>query len=224
MIRLSNMSKVFRYGRERKVVCDRVNLAIPTDRSVALLGRNGVGKTTLLKLIAGTMDVTSGRILRTGQVSWPVGFAGSFHGELTGAQNAKFVARIYGRDTDEMCDFVREFAELGPHFDLPFRTYSAGMKSRLAFGVSMAIPFDTYLVDEITAVGDAAFKEKSSTLFKARMASAGAIVVSHSAQLIRNLCDAAIVLEAGKMTYFADVNRGIEQHQRNLAGNHAETG
>ena len=142
MIRFENLTKIFTLNGKSKVVANNINLTFPTGKAVALLGRNGAGKSTLLQMIAGTMDATSGRIVSTGTISWPVGFAGSFHGELTGVQNARFVGRIYGVDTDELVDFVEEFSGLGVHFRLPFRTYSSGMKSRLAFAVSMGIGFD----------------------------------------------------------------------------------
>jgi capsular polysaccharide transport system ATP-binding protein len=216
MIRLENLTKVFSLNGKSKTVADNINVTFPTGRSVALLGRNGTGKSTLLQMIAGTLSPSSGQIFSTGSISWPVGFAGSFHPELTGAQNARFVGRIYGVDTDELIDFVEEFAGLGAHFRLPFRTYSSGMKSRLAFGVSMGIGFDTYLVDEITAVGDAAFKAKSDRMFKARMKHAGAVVVSHSMGQVRDLCDAAAVLESGQLTYYDDVEAAILHHNRNM--------
>ncbi len=216
MIEFRNLSKVFILRGQRKVVLDNLNLIFPTGRAVGLLGRNGAGKSTLLKMIAGTMDPTRGEIVSTGTISWPVGFAGSFHGDLTGAQNARFIARIYGVDGDEMVDFVAGFAGLGAHFDLPFRSYSSGMKSRLAFGVSMAVPFDTYLVDEVTSVGDAAFRKKSAEVFSARMQHAGAVVVSHGMDQIRQLCDAGAVLENGHLQYYDDVEEAIAQHNRNM--------
>lgn len=218
MIAFRNLTKSFVSRGGRKFLFRNVNLTIPSGRSVALLGRNGAGKSTLLKMIAGTMPPTSGEIISTGTISWPVGFAGSFHGELTGAQNTKFIARIYGVDTDELKDFVEEFAGLGPNYYLPFRTYSSGMKSRLAFGVSMGIDFDTYLVDEVTAVGDASFRAKSNALFMSRMEKAGAILVSHGMGLVRELCDAAVVLDKGSLTYYEDVNEGIAQHEQNMMG------
>ena len=119
MIEFRNLTKVFHLRGQRKVVADNISVVFPTGRAVGLLGRNGAGKSTLLKMIAGTMDPTGGHISYDGSISWPVGFAGSFHGELTGAQNARFIARIYGVDTDELVAFVRDFAGLGPHFDLP---------------------------------------------------------------------------------------------------------
>ena len=216
MIRLENLTKVFSLEGRSKVVADNINAVFPSGRSVALLGRNGAGKSTLLQMIAGTQDPTSGRIVSDGAISWPVGFAGSFHPDLTGVQNARFVGRVYGVDTDELIDFVEGFSGLGTHFRLPFRTYSAGMRSRLAFGVSMGIRFDTYLVDEVTAVGDASFRAKSDRLFKERMKTAGAVVVSHAMGQVRELCDAAAVLENGTLTYYDDVEQGIAHHNRNM--------
>ena len=142
MIVLDHVTKTFVMRGQRKTVARDINLVVPTGAVVGLLGRNGAGKSTLMRMISGNVAPTSGQILSDGTISYPVGFSGSFHGDLTGAQNARFVARIYGIDTAELVDFVEDFSELGRHFHLPFRTYSSGMKARLAFGVSMAIPFD----------------------------------------------------------------------------------
>ncbi|UWQ03405.1 ABC transporter ATP-binding protein (plasmid) [Aliiroseovarius crassostreae] len=216
MIVCENLWKVYRTQGEEKVVARDINAVFPTGIAVALLGRNGAGKSTLMRLIAGNQKPTSGRIWSDGTISWPVGFAGSFHGELTGAQNVRFVARIYGVDTDMLNDFVEDFAELGPHFHYPFRTYSSGMRSRLAFGVSMGIRFDTYLVDEVTSVGDEQFRRKASALFKRRIGASGAIVVSHSMAVIRDLCSKAAVLENGRLTMYDDVELGISHHMENM--------
>lgn len=218
MIELRNLTKIFTVRGRRKVICNNINLLVPGRTSVALLGRNGAGKSTLLQILAGNMEPTSGQVLCDGKISWPVGFAGSFHPELTGAQNTKFVARIYGVDTDEMSRFVEDFAELGQHYHLPFRTYSSGMKSRLAFGVSMAIPFDYYLVDEATATGDAGFRAKSNLVFRDRMKNAGSFVVSHSMGIIRELCDVGMVLENGQATYYEDLEEAIAHHEYNMLG------
>lgn len=161
MIRLLNVRKSFSLKGGRKIIANGITFDFPSGKSVALLGRNGAGKSSMLNMIAGSMQPDEGQINITGTISWPVGFAGSFHNDLSGAQNVLFLARVYGVDTQELLDFVLDFSELGKHFDQPVRAYSSGMKSRLAFGVSMGIHFDTYLVDEITAVGDAAFKEKA---------------------------------------------------------------
>lgn len=217
MIRLEHLTKVFVLNGQRKIVMQDVSLEFRSGVSVALLGRNGAGKSTLLQMIAGTLAPTSGRIISTGAISWPVGFAGSFHPELTGVQNIRFLARIYGVDSDELVDFVNDFAGLGMHYRLPFRTYSSGMRSRLAFGASMGIPFDTYLIDEVISVGDAAFKAKSSQLFRARMQTAGAFVVSHSTPMVREMCTVGVVLENGHLSYYEDIEEAIAHHNRNMA-------
>ncbi|PHP26788.1 ABC transporter ATP-binding protein [Limimaricola cinnabarinus] len=216
MIRLENLSKSFMTPRGRKTVIDRASLTFPGGVSVALLARNGAGKSTLMGMIGGTIQPTKGRVVSQGSVSWPVGFSGSFHQDLTGVQNVRFVARVYGVDTEELVAFVEDFAELGGHFYSPVRTYSSGMKSRLAFGVSIGVPFDTYLVDEVTSVGDANFRRKSRVIFLERMKSAGAIVVTHSMAQVRKLCTAGVVLENGHLDYFEDIEEAIAQHQRNM--------
>ena len=216
MIRLRNVNKSFWLKGHRKVVAQNLNATFPTGASVALFGRNGAGKSTLLKMIGGSLNPSSGRIESTGTISFPVGFSGSFHPDLSGKQNARFVGRIYGVDTDALCEFVEDFAELGPHFDLPVRSYSSGMRSRLAFGVSMAIAFDTYLIDEVTSVGDATFRARCQAVLGERMQHAGVVMVSHSMTLCRNICSAGAVLESGKLTYYEDIDEAIAQHQANM--------
>ena len=216
MVRLENISKSFRTRGMTKVIADAVSLTIPRGKSVGLLGRNGAGKSSLLEMIAGAMDPDSGRIVIEGTVSWPVGFMGSFHADLTGAQNTRFLARVYGVDSGELIDFVADFAELGGHFHQPVRTYSSGMRSRLGFACSMGIHFDTYLVDEVTSVGDGAFKEKSEAMFLDRLQSSGALFVSHSMGSVRRVCDAGAVLENGKLSYYENLEKAIDLHERNL--------
>ena len=216
MIVLRDLTKTFRGGGSVKTVADRINAVFPSGVAVGLLGRNGAGKSTLLKVIAGTSAPSSGEVLSDGNISFPVGLASSMHPDMTGAQNSRFVARIYGADTGEMVHFVQRFAELGDHFHLPVRTYSSGMKSRLSFGINMALQFDTYLIDEITAAGDAAFREKSRHIFRTRMERAGAIFVSHSMPQMREMCEAGAVLENGRLTYHPDIEDAIRHHEDNM--------
>ncbi len=218
MIRLENLTKIYHARGLPHVVASGMNAVFPTGVSVALLGRNGAGKSSLLRMIAGSMDPTSGRIVSDGTISWPVGFAGSFHPDLTGLQNVRFIGRVYGVDTDVLTDFVQDFAELGHHFRMPTRTYSSGMKSRLAFGLSMGIRFDTYLVDEVTSVGDAAFRRKSEIVFKARMEGSGAILVSHSTEMLRRNCTSGAVVEKGSLYWYDDVEEAIAHHEEIMGG------
>lgn len=216
MISLINVTKSFRTGGNVKTVARNVTVTFPSGAVVGLLGRNGAGKSTMMNMIGGSARPDSGRIEITGTVSWPVGFAGSFHRDMTGAQNVRFIARIYGVDSDELMDFVEDFAELGHHFNQPIRHYSSGMRSRLAFGVSIGIPFDTYLVDEVTSVGDAAFRRKSRLVFQDRMERAGAVMVSHSMAQVRQMCNAGAVLEDGHLVYYEDILEAIDAHHRNM--------
>lgn len=213
MIEFQGISKGFWVRGEYQPVIRNLNLTLPSGRSLALLGRNGAGKSTLLSIVAGTMRPDTGRVVSDGSISFTVGYSGSFHGDMTGAQNTRFVARIYGIDSDELTDFVQDFAEIGDHFHMPVRTYSSGMKSRLAFGISMGIKFDTYLIDEATATGDARFKRKSAEVFRARMVESSAVMVSHSMGDIKNFCDAGLVLHDGEIEVYDDVRDAIKRHQ-----------
>ena len=213
MITLKNVSKA--YG---KLVLNDVNVRLEPGRSIALLGRNGAGKSTLLSLIAGSLLPDKGVVHRQGRVSWPIGFAGSFHPDLTGAQNLRFIARIYGCDSDQVLAFSKQFAELGHYFHKPVRTYSAGMRARLAFAASMAVPFDWHLVDEVTAVGDASFKRKCDWYLSDRLRTGSAIVVSHAMPLLERLCDSALLLDEGRVSYFDTVAEGIAAHHAALHG------
>ncbi|KPA19809.1 Polysialic acid transport ATP-binding protein KpsT [Shimia sp. SK013] len=217
MIKIEDLCKTYHMNGRSKVVALNVNATLPSRTAVAILGRNGAGKSSLMKMIAGTMSPDSGRVLSSGTISWPVGFAGCAHPQLTGLQNTRFVARVYGVDSDELVESVKEFAELGQHFYLPVRSYSSGMKSRLAFGLSMGIHFDTYLVDEVTSVGDATFKQKSEEVFFERLQHSGMVMVSHSMRSIKKLCTEGAVLENGHLTYHKNVDDAIDHYQNNLA-------
>lgn len=216
MIEFRGITKSYATHGQPKVILDNLNLALPTGAKIGVMGRNGAGKSTLLGMVSGTVRPDSGEIRRHASISWPLGFAGSFAGDLSGAQNVRFVARIYGIDTDALVAYVEDFAELGEFIDMPVRSYSSGMKARLAFGMSMGIAFDWYLVDEITAVGDAAFKRKSLAVFKHRLKDAGLLMVSHSIDTIRSYCTSGLVLENGRADFYPDIKDAVAAHQRNM--------
>lgn len=216
MITLNHLTKSFRVGFGRKFLAKNISAVFPDRTSVALLGRNGAGKSTLLKIIGGTMRPDSGTVESSGAVSWQIGFAGSFHPDLTGAQNTRFIARVYGIDTKGLEDYVLDFSELGQSFKMPVRTYSSGMRARLSFGVSMGIPFSYYLIDEVTSVGDASFKEKCRAVLEDRLDRAGSIVVSHSESTLKSICSAGAVLEGGKLFYYDNIDEAISHHSENM--------
>jgi capsular polysaccharide transport system ATP-binding protein len=215
MIHLENVVKWYRLREGHKVVLRNLT-AIFRNTNVAILGANGAGKSTLLRLIAGTELPDSGTIRRQGRISWPLGFAGSFNGSLSGAENIRFVARIYGEDTERVLDFVAAFSELGEFFHMPVSSYSSGMRARLAFGVSMAVAFDYYLVDEITAVGDDKFRQKCLTTFKEKLAHSSIIMISHSKATLKQYCQVGAVLHEGELTFCDDLDEAIALHEEHM--------
>ncbi|WGY63892.1 ABC transporter ATP-binding protein [Escherichia marmotae] len=216
MIKIENLTKSYRTPTGRHYVFKDLNLEIPSGKSVAFIGRNGAGKSTLLRMIGGIDRPDSGKIITNKKISWPVGLAGGFQGSLTGRENVKFVARLYAKQEElkEKIEFVEEFAELGKYFDMPIKTYSSGMRSRLGFGLSMAFKFDYYIVDEVTAVGDARFKEKCAQLFKERHKESSFLMVSHSLNSLKEFCDVAIVFKDNNAVgFYEDVQEGIEEYK-----------
>jgi capsular polysaccharide transport system ATP-binding protein len=210
MIHCENVTKSYPMGHGRKQVLKGLDLRIKPGERVGFLGRNGAGKTTLIKLIGGVEMPTSGKVRRQMSVSWPLGFAGGFQGSLTGYDNARFIARIYGREYRHIRDFVEEFTELGPQLKMPVRTYSSGMRARLAFALSLAIEFDCYLIDEIIIVGDANFHHKCHYELFEKRADRALVLASHSPDLIREFCDRALVLHQGRGTIYSNVNEALD--------------
>ena len=209
MIELREISKSYRLGAGRNTVLDSVSAVFPTGKSVGILGVNGAGKSTLLRIIGGVEPPDHGMVKKDVRVSWPMGFSGGFSPNMTGRQGARFVARIYGESPHSVELFSREFAELGSYFDMPIRTYSSGMRARLAFAIGFAVEFDCYLVDEVIAAGDAHFSKKYRREFKERARSASVILVSHNPEAIRAECDFAAVLTKGSLTLYETVDEAM---------------
>lgn len=212
MIELQNVCKRYRVKTGWHTVLDNVSLKIEEGKSIGILGVNGAGKSTMIRIIGGAERPDSGRVIRTSRVSWPIGFAGCFHGSLTGRENLRFVARVYGADIRKVTEYVEDFAELGDYMDMPVKTYSSGMRSKLAFGLSMAIGFDFYLIDEAYSVGDATFRRKADVALEAKKATSTLIFVSHSMGAVRQNCVCGAVLNAGRLEYFPDVEDAIRSY------------
>ena len=178
-----------------------------------ILGRNGAGKTTLLRLIAGVEGPSRGSVERRMSVSWPLGYAGAMHYSISGADNARFIARIYGRPVAGTLEMVESFAELGEYFRMPVRTYSSGMIARLGFALSLAVDFDCYLVDEAIAAGDARFGDRYRKALQERRARSTLLLVSHQPETVRALCTSAAVLQDGRLTRYDDMDEAIAVYQ-----------
>jgi capsular polysaccharide transport system ATP-binding protein len=195
-------------------VLNDVTLTIRPGDSIGVCGANGAGKSTLMRLLAGVEQPSSGQITRTMTTSWPIGYASAFQPSLSGADNARFVARIYGRDERELLDFVQDFAQLGPYLYEPVKTYSAGMQARLAFGVSLAIDFDCYLVDEITGAGDERFRLKSEEALTARRDRGTLVMVSHDSHTLLRYCRRGAVVFGGVVTLYDTIEEAVDVHHR----------
>ncbi len=206
MIRLENVRKDYSTRNGPVSVLKSIDLTVNPSERVGILGRNGAGKSTVIRLISGAEQPTSGSITRTMSVSWPLAFGGAFQSGLTGLDNLRFICRIYGTDPADKEDFVQEFSELGTYLREPVKNYSAGMRGRLAFAISMVVEFDCFLIDEIVAVGDAKFHEKCQEELFVKRAERAMIIVSHDAHYIRDHCDRAVVLSAGSMHHFDNIN------------------
>lgn len=214
MIVLDRVSKHYpmRGGAKRHVLRDVSGVIRPGD-ALGILGRNGAGKSTLMRMLGGVEYPNSGRIERRMRVSWPLANGIGVQGSLSGADNARFVARIYGQDVDAMLAYVEDFAELGPYLYMPARTYSSGMMGRLLFAVSLAIDFDCYLIDEGTSAGDQRFVARAKQALTDKLRNRTVVMVSHSAQHIRRFCRTAAVLENGALTFYEDLDEAIATYE-----------
>ena len=213
MITLDHLSKSYETRGGQHHVLRDVSLTVQPGDKLGILGRNGAGKSTLIRLISGAELPTSGRVNRFMSLSWPLAFSGAFQGSLTGADNLKFICRIYGVDFQTRLDYVEDFSELGKFIREPVKTYSSGMRARLAFAISMAVDFDCFLIDELIAVGDSRFHEKCrSELFEKRRHKA-MIMVSHDTHMISEHCTRACILQDGQLAEFSTVELAVHAYQ-----------
>lgn len=212
MIRLTDVVRIYPTRRSYRKVLNGVNLTVERGQALGIMGRNGAGKSTLSRIITGLERPNSGTIERDMTISWPIGYFGAFHGGLSGADNTKFIARIYGLDIPTLLDKVEEFADLGEYFRMPLNSYSAGMTARLAFGVSLAVNFDCYVIDEVTGAGDHNFVLKSQAALMARKETGSLILISHDPAALRMYCDRGYILENGQLTPYDTVEEMIEAY------------
>lgn len=199
MIGLVGVNKVYPTRSGPVQVLRDVHLTVRPGERIGVLGRNGSGKSTLIRLISGAELPTSGTVERNMSVSWPLAFGGAFQGSLTGLDNLRFICRIYGVDPEDKIAFVEDFSELGIYLNEPVKTYSSGMRARLAFAISMTIDFDCLLIDEIVAVGDARFHERCNEELFDKRSDRAMIIVSHQESYIREHCTRAAVLIGGQL-------------------------
>lgn len=193
----------------KRKVLDNINLTISPGEKIGILGKNGAGKSTLIRILSGAEEPSSGGIVRDMNISWPLAFSGTFQGSLTGADNVRFVCRVYNTDYKRAMEMVDSFAELGKYLYEPVKVYSSGMRARLAFAISLAVDFDCYLIDEVISVGDASFHHKCQIELFEKRAHKAMVIVSHELHNIREHCDRVAILNNGILNMFEDIEAAI---------------
>lgn len=219
MLTLDRVNKVYRTSHGKSQVLTNVNLEVQRGDRLAIIGGNGSGKSTLIRIVSGIEQPTSGTVTAEMRMSWPLAFAGAFQGALTGIDNMRFICRIYGRDWRDALDFVEDFAQLGKYLREPVKTYSAGMRARLAFAISMMIEFDCYLLDEVFAVGDARFQQRCQDELFGKRRDRAFIIVSHDGRFLLDHCDRGCVLRDGVLTHYPSLFEAQEAHVAHMSLN-----
>jgi len=217
MIRLDHINKNYLTRAGPVCVLRDICLTVSRGERIGILGRNGAGKSTLIRIVSGSELPTSGAVTREMSVSWPLAFGGAFQGSLTGLDNLRVICRIYGMDPAERIRFVEEFSELGAYLREPVKTYSSGMRARLAFAISMVIDFECFLIDEIVAVGDARFHAKCNHELFVNRGDRAMIIVSHNAAYIREHCSRAAVLLDGELHHAATLDDAFALYAQETA-------
>lgn len=210
MLRVQDLAKSYVIESGERLLFSGLSFDLAAGGRLAIIGRNGQGKSTLIKILGGVVPQSHGRVDWSMTCSWPLGFTGGVQGGLTGLDNIRFLARIYDRPIERTIALVEEFAELGKQLRDPVKYYSSGMRARLAFGLSLAIEFDCYLIDEVFSIGDMIFQSKcEAELFDVR-AHRTFIMASHDMELLRTHCDRAIIVERGRAKMFDDISVAID--------------
>jgi len=216
MIKLKNVTKYFKTKVGKKYILKNVTIVIPKNKNIAILGRNGAGKSTIMRMLGNIEFPNSGKIVSNKTFSWPLGLSGGFVKNMSGKANVKFVARLYGKrdkEIEDIISYVKDFSELGDYFDMPIKTYSSGMRGRLGFGLSLAFDFDYMLIDETLSVGDSKFRKKSKEALMKKIENCNILLVSHDMKTVKELCDSGIVLNNGKMSYYDKVIDAIKEYE-----------
>jgi capsular polysaccharide transport system ATP-binding protein len=214
MLAFDRVTKRYPVAGGHHTVLEEVSFQIQPGEHFGVVGRHGSGKSTLIRLLSGAELPTRGSVQRGMSVSWPLAFTGAFQGSLTGLDNLHFIARVYGARPAAIREYVEDFAELGRYFREPVKTYSSGMLARLAFGLSMAIEFDCFLIDEVIAVGDSRFQRKCREELFTKRGDRALVLVSHDPGVVREHCRRAGVLDQGCLQCFEDVEDALRAYEQ----------
>ena len=211
MIEFAEVSKSFWTGKQRKVILDRASFRVDLGQSLGILAPNGSGKTTIINMMAGLEKPDEGRITRTCRVSFPLGFMGGVVNRHTGTENARYIARLYALDPDEVEAFCRWMCDVGEYFDMPVGTYSQGMRARFSFSLMAALEFDIYLIDEgMPTTTDVRFNRRAGQVLRERLHNGTVVMVSHQARTLERFCKQAAVLRDGQVFMFDTLEEARE--------------
>ena len=220
MIEVKNLSKYYYHNQEKICIFKDVSFQIYGKQSLALIGGNGAGKSTLLRLLSGVDLPDSGEIITNSSISWPIGSRDGFHPLMSARQNVLFTCRLFlGKNKKEINKkvlFIEQFADIGDFFDRPFKFYSAGMKARVAFALSMAFDFDFYLIDEMTSAGDISFRERSAILMEQKLKNSNFIMVDHNLKSLLKYCDKALLIKDNSIKLYNNINEAIKLHKQSF--------
>jgi capsular polysaccharide transport system ATP-binding protein len=214
MINCVDITHEYKIHSGRRRVLDQVNFDLARGQRLGILGRNGAGKSTLIRIVGGVEIPTAGEVRRGMTVSWPLAFGGAFQGSLSGLDNLRFICRIYKLDFARTRDFVDDFAELGRQLAEPVKTYSSGMRARLAFALTLAIEFECYLIDEVIMVGDGRFLRRCQEELFEKRGDRSLILVSHDMNFIKEVCDSAAMIHDSHFTMCDSVEDAISRYNR----------
>ncbi|WP_454877803.1 ABC transporter ATP-binding protein [Serratia inhibens] len=207
-------------GRSYLAIGD-ISFQVQKGESVALIGRNGAGKSTSLGLVAGVMRPTSGTVSVQGRVASMLELGGGFHPELTGRENIRLNATLLGlrrKELKERLDKIIEFSELGDFIDEPIRVYSSGMLAKLGFSVITQVDPDILIIDEVLAVGDISFQRKClNTIGEFKAKGVTILFVSHNLADVEKICDKVIWIENHKMREIGDAKTVISHYKEAMA-------
>jgi capsular polysaccharide transport system ATP-binding protein len=216
MIKVEKLTKSYRLKGRRHYVFHNLSFEIPQKTNVGILGVNGAGKSTLLRILGGIDYPDSGSIHTSCSFSWPLGLSGGFIHHISAKENCKMICRIYSMETHRIPNALKKIktvSGIGDYFEDPMKTYSSGMKSRVAFALSMAFDFDYFLLDEITAVGDKLFKETAVKALREKRAKSHIIMASHQMHTLRDFCDTGILINNGKVSVHESIDEAIKSYE-----------
>ena len=211
MITFEGAGKAFRGRKKGEInwILRNLNVTFPDKVNAGILAPRGQGKTTFINLACGNDWPSEGRIFRRGKVSFPWNSRANISNKLSGRQNLRFLTDVYGRDFNDVYDFVRDFSELGRYLDMPLKNYNTEMRSRLSVSAMFGLGFDYILVDDLMEGGDNSFRKRCVGYLHENKDSLTLLIATGNTQIVQKYCEVAGVLNEGVLTFYDSVEDAI---------------